>query len=97
MAGLSTIGQKTVGVTAVRLTATTAQAMPNGVRLSVVTAGKCYYGFSDAVTTADGFYINGSAEIHPADCQYLSDIYLISDTALQQISYSVVGTTATIS
>ena len=97
MAAISTIGQKTVGTSAVRLTATTGQSILRGIRLSVSTSGNCYYGFSSGVTTSNGFYISGTAEIHPADTEFLSDIYLISDTASQQIAYSIVGQTATIS
>jgi hypothetical protein len=97
MAAISTVGQKTVGTSAVQLTATAGQSIRRGVRLSVSTSGKCYYGFSSGVTTSTGFYIPTSTEIHAADADFLSDIYLISDTAAQQISYSIVGQTATIS
>ena len=96
MAATSTIGQKTVGTSAVQLTSTAGQLIARGVRLSVSTSGNCYYGFDNTVTTSTGFYISGTAEIHPADCQFLSDVWLISDTASQKISYSIVGQLATI-
>lgn len=97
MAGIATTGQKTVGATAARLTATTGQPMLYGCKLSVSTSGKCYYGFASDVTTSTGFYINGVAEIAAKDCEFASDIYLISDTASQQIAYSFPNQTVTIS
>ena len=95
----ATVGQKTVGATAVQFTATTAQPAPlYGVKLSVSsTTAKVYYGYSSGVTTANGFYINGVAEIHPASCSDFSTIWFISDTAAQGVSYEVVGQAITIS
>lgn len=93
MALQSTIGQKTVGTSAVQLTANATAAttrIKHGIRVSVPTTGKCYYGPS-GVTTSTGFYVNGVAEIHPADFEFIGDIYFISDTAAQQIAFDIVG------
>lgn len=87
----ATVGQKDVGTSEVRFTATTGQAINTGIKLSVSTTGKCYYRYETGVTTANGFYINGVAEIHPASCSDPSTIYLISDTASQKVTYEVVG------
>lgn len=93
----STVGQKTVGTSAVQLTsAASTTRIDRGIRLSVATAEKCYYG-PVGVTISTGFYINGTAEIHPADFDFIGDIYLISDTASQVVCYAVVGQTVTIS
>ena len=93
-----TVGQKTVGTSAVQFTATSTNAAPlYGIKLSVSTSGKCYYGYSSGVTTANGFYINGVAEIHPGSFSNFNEIYLISDTAAQSVTYEVVGQAITIS
>jgi hypothetical protein len=89
MAIQSSIGQLTVGTSAVQLTANTNRPY-NGIKVSVSTSGKVYYGPS-TVTTANGFYISGVAEIHPAAFTSLSDIYFISDTASQKVSIEIVG------
>ena len=94
-----TIGQKTVGTSAVQFTATTTNAPPQfGIKLSVSsTTAKVYYGYANTVTTANGFYINGVAEIHPASFSNFSEIWFISDTASQGVSFEVVGQSITIS
>lgn len=99
MAIKGTIGQKTVGTAAVQLTADTAAAttpIKHGIKFSVPTSGKCYYG-PVGVTTSTGFYINGVAELSPADFEYIGDVYLISDTASQQVSFDIPGQLVTIS
>lgn len=99
MAMRSTVGQKTVGTTAVRITAdATAQAtkLQRGIRVSVSGSGKTYWGGS-TVTTSNGFYINGATEIHPAEVDTIGDIYFISDTASQPVTVCVVGQVVTIS
>ena len=94
----ATVGQKTVGTSAVQFTATTGQVPLYGIKLSVSgTTAKVYYSFSSGITTANGFYINGVAEIHPASFADFSTIYLISDTVAQAVSYEVVGQAITIS
>jgi hypothetical protein len=98
MAITSTVGQKTVGTSAVQLTSDTTAAttaIQRGIKFSVPTTGKCYVGPA-ALTTSTGFYINGVAEIHPADFAFVGDVWLISDTAAQQICYDIVGQTVTI-
>tara|TARA_R110000868_G_scaffold97906_1_gene269446 strand:- start:263 stop:568 length:306 start_codon:yes stop_codon:yes gene_type:complete len=101
MAILSTIGKKTVGTSAVQLTANTpaaTMAMKSGIVLTVPAAntGLCYWGPS-TVTTATGFPIINTVQIAPAEFDYIGDIYFISDTASQTVCFDIVGQTVTIS
>ena len=89
MAIQSSIGQLTVGTSAVRLTADTTRIF-NGIKLSIPTSDKVYYGPS-TVTAANGFYINGVAEIHPAAFTSLGDIYFIAGAAAQTVTLEIVG------
>ena len=100
MAATATIGQKTVGTSAVQLTADATAAVTRfqyGCKLAYSGTAKVYYGFSSGVTTSTGFLISNVAEIAPADCQYVGDVWFISDTAAQALSYDIVGQTVTIS
>jgi len=97
---LNTIGQKTVGTSAVRFTATTGQSLQGsyGIKFGYAGSNSVFYGYTSAVTTGTGFpLVAGYAEVSPAECDDPSTIYLISDTAAQQVGYVVVGKAITIS
>lgn len=100
MAALSTLGQKTVGTSAVQLTADTPAASAPfvyGVKLSVAGTQKVYYGYSNAVTTSNGFYVGAAGEIPAKGCQFVGDVWLISDTASTPVCFEIVDQLVTIS
>lgn len=83
-------GQTTVGLTAVQLKATTLP-FTCGVEIAPLSAntGKIFYGFSNAVTTATGKEIISPGAFVPAQqAGDAVDIWLISDTAAQGVSYT---------
>lgn len=95
----STIGQLTVGTSAVRLTTMTGltgvtdinlKPLVRGVRVYNGGSGKLYWGPSD-VTTSTGYQLASPDQIAPNDAALIGDIYLISDTVAQAVSIDVVG------
>lgn len=100
MAVVATVGQKTVGTSAVQFTNDAAAAntkLVQGIKLAYSGTAKIYYGFSSGVTTSNGFLINNNDQIVPGECQYVGDPWFISDTAGQALSYSILGQVVTIS
>lgn len=98
MAAAGFVGQRTVGQTAVALAAS-AVACRVGVVVKALAAntGKIYVGLTDAVTTSTGFELNPKEQMS-FDTAFLRalggtgigdlvNLYLISDTASQGVSY----------
>lgn len=82
-------GQVTVGTSAVQITSETTAIKSVSIKSLSANTGLIYVGFSNAVTTSTGYELSARDSIE-IDIDDLSDIWLISDTALQKVCYMYV-------